>query len=225
MSVIDVGKSMPVSFDWDLSIYNLPERNAASKLSSVGVSGPGMGSQRRDAEPNAEAGDGSTSSTGGDGGEGKRGATEALPPQGGGGRGRVGPGGAVWLLNNYRLPLFRVEVGEFVAFSTRKSSQSSVGVGKLLSLTKRVDGNEVELHWYMLESVDPNASRSRYGRAGWTPEFCVVGGERERSMSFEHVAGFSCKFAKLTKSIKLSSHVWPSIAESAQAQDMEEDDE
>ena len=60
---------------------------------------------------------------------------------------------------------------------------------------------------YMLESVDPNASRSRYGRAGWTPEFCVVGGKRERSISFEHVAAISCKFAKLIKSTKLSSHV------------------
>ena len=45
-----------------------------------------MGSQRRHAEPNAEADDGSTS-TGGDGGEGKGGATGALPPQGGGGEG------------------------------------------------------------------------------------------------------------------------------------------
>ncbi|CAM9155688.1 unnamed protein product [Sphacelaria rigidula] len=91
-------------------------------------------------------------------------------------------------------------------------------------MKKGVDGDEVELQWYMPKKVDANAPRSRYGRGGWTPEYRMVDdGKRVRSISFEHVAAISCKFAKLPTSTKLPHHVWSAVAETTQAQNAIED--
>lgn len=209
-SVIDVGKSTPVPFDWDLSLYDRPEANE-------NASGNGEATEpvTRRGTGNAvgAVGVGSDLSLAGDDRD-----DESTRASGGshdqkGGRGRRGR------LGKTAVPLFRVEVGEFVAFSQPKSSTSSVSVGKILSIKEGVDGKEVELQWYMPKKVDPKAPRDQYGRGGWTPEYLIVDGKRVRSISFEYVAAISCKFAKLPRSTKLPSHVWSAIAETAQVQD------
>lgn len=130
--VIDVGQSTPVPIDWDLSLYNLSDPIDESALSGVGASRSGVRSQAGDAETTA-AGRGGSSSTVSDRGETRAGATGGSPAQGGAGGVERAAGGRCMQKQLSGLPLFRVEIGEFVAFSQPKSALSAVFVGKVLS--------------------------------------------------------------------------------------------
>lgn len=190
-SVIDLGKSSSVPFDWDCSLYSLDHQGPPFTPDGGSVEGSGAG-------------------------------VAGIPPAEGGGVTSNRRSGAV---PSSTTPVFRAEVGEFVALATDPHMKESVSVGKVLSLKSGEEGDELEVQWYIPVRVDPRAPRSKYGRGGWTPEFIVESGKLVPSVGLENVCSVSSKFLKLTAQGKLPSHVWGAVAESTLPAEEQEEEE
>lgn len=88
-------------------------------------------------------------------------------------------------------------------------------MGKIVSLKKSAEeGDDVEVHWYRPARDNPTASRSRYGKGGWTEEYLMEDGKRVPSLGVEHVGAVSSVFFELRSNGRLAKHVRAAVAES-----------
>lgn len=194
-SVADLGKSSSVPFQWDLEMYSQPG------VVPAGLEGGG---------PEKTGGCTGPADTGA--GTDPPGTGPGTTPTGvamGCSTGRRGDPA----LSSSLSPVFRVEVGEFVALATPPSQKESIFVGKVLSTKAGDGGDELELRWYMPVRVPENCTRSNYGKGKWTAEYVREFGKLVPSVGVESVGAVTSKFLALTSQDKLPSHVWAALAE------------